>query len=541
MIIKLCRRLVCLLLVLLVLGTLVPAGAFAEGVDTQEPAPEEVEAQLSRMYNQVLEVTQKESLNGLCATLVTWELYIKRINRQFVSGDGKDQFDNYRDMEVTTGGYYVHPLSAEDYTLEEALLIITNNGTRNAYNILIGFEKTRSAAGSLYGHTVFIGAIIDGTVYYVESNDYTVGGVVYKEGTPISCSISQFAAEYANWATFEGAVEFSQNRYLDLCQVYPTDLYVQTGADTVLRTEPCFPEDSIWSYEVRSVREKEIFHVNALVCDTLGRYWYRMAGEQELYFPAEETNVLYSGFDSVSVSEVRAPEVLKAGKRFEPAGIVASAGSKLRIVRSQIYSGDADAKTLVDSASWSVESQACDLGEDALRGQLRFRELESGEYRYVVSAVVRNSFLEEGELVHCWDVVVLWNSEFLVCEDPEEVSEEPEDFDDDAERPEAEEDLEGWHLTDGLWRFYEDGEAFAGLLKWDGIAYYIHEDGTLHTGWLETDDASYYFFENGAAASGLMTVDGEAYFFDNNGAATEMWMMSLPLQVTEGNYGLSKP
>lgn len=526
---------------------------------------------LAKMYKQVLQLTGKETLDGLCATLVTWELYISRINREFVSGDGKDQFDNYKDLEITTGGYHVLALSAEDYTLEEALVAITCDGTRDTGPVLIGFEKTKGAAGSRFGHTVFIGGIIDGMVYYVESNDYTVGGVVYPEGTPIVCTIEQFANEYAGWATFEGAVEFSQTLYRDECEVYPTDIYIRTDAASELRTEPCRAEVSLWSRLVRSVRVQEVFHVDGVVRNTEGHYWYRTAGENPLYLSAENTSVVYNDFSGVQACEIAVPSAVEAGGEFSLSGTVLAGNSAICMVRAQVFSGHAGEGTLVKNAAVMVNTPEFDL--EMLSGELQVRDLEPGIYHCVISATARNSFVEDGEIKYRPKLVDLWTAEFQICDSEvetllipilldsqggsctvQQILVEPDTqvepavvpqrtgyrFDGWQQFPAQEGQegaaasvhacwsadttaLEGWHIVDGCWRLYEDGAAVTGMVRVEDITYYVNPDGSLHTGWLETEKKSYYFFENGAAACGIQTIDGEPYIFGQSGALSVFW------------------
>lgn len=557
MIRKFHRRLICLFLAFLILGALLPTAGFAEESEPEEPTPGELKAQLSHMYQQVLDVTQSESLEGQCATLVTWQLYIKRINRQFVSGDGKDQYDNYCNMDVTTGGYHVHALSAEDCTLEEALLKITNNGTRNVCNILIGFEKTRTPAGALYGHTVYIGGIIDGRVYYVESNDYSVGGVYYKSGTPIECSIAEFAAEYDGWATYEGLIAFSETSYLDSCRIQPTDVYVRAQGDSEMWTEPCRSAESPWAYRERRIQTGEIFRADALVQNAAGEYWYRLFGEKDRFIPAGDTEVLRNVYTDVTVSDLKAPGIVTAGEEFTVAGNLTSAGGDLRMVRCQIFSGHAGEGKLIANAVRFMDKRSYDLQN--LANRLHFRDLEPGIYHYVVSAVVENSVFDHGKAFDPSRLITLWTGEFAVCADGEAESSlrvfsldagdgscavnqvilEGEDAipgamprrdgyrfaywlrEEDSLRAcwtRKTETLQGWHLVDGIWAFYEDGRAVTGFLNWEGNTLYIHEDGSFHTGWLEEAGGTYYFYENGIAATGRTIIDGTVYLFDENGA-----------------------
>jgi hypothetical protein len=42
--------------------------------------------------------------------------------------------------------------------------------------MVVGFQKTNTAAGSIYGHALVVHAILDGIVYFVECYDSAVGG-----------------------------------------------------------------------------------------------------------------------------------------------------------------------------------------------------------------------------------------------------------------------------------------------------------------------------------------------------------------------------
>ena len=533
---------------------------------------EELQQQLVTMYQDILVRTEKESLSGFCATLVSWELFLSGVSGEFLRGDGKDQYDNYKDMEKTAGGYYVLPFSAEEYTLKEALLAITQNGTRDVGPVLIGFEKTRSPEGALYGHTVFIGGIIEGNVYYVESNDYTVAGVEYAEGTPVVCTIDQFAYQYSGWTTFEGAIEFSQTRYREECEYIPTDVYIRTDAVTELRTEPCLAEVSPWSRHVRSVRMREMFHVNALVRDTEGSYWYQTAGENPLYLSVENTSLAYSDYSGTEVQEITVPAAVESGSDFLLSGMALAGGSTFRMVRAQVFSGRAGEGTLVKNAAFMVDTPEFELKK--LAKELQVRDLEPGVYNVVISAIVRNTFLRDGEMKYRSKLVDLWTAEFQVLapegEEPsvvllpvildpqggscaaQQILVEPDsqsapalvpqragyrfegwrqaDADEDRESDTASmyacwsvdsTGLQGWYYADGLWRCYEDGKAVTGLVSLDGITYCLDSNGTFHTGWLVYNNKSYYFFENGAAACGILTIDGEQYVFDQTGAVSD--------------------
>ena len=574
MFLKMLRPVICFVLIA-VMMVMLPVQALAE-----EPTVSELKAELASMYRQTLRATEKESLDGLCATLVAWELYISGINRIFVAGDGKDQYDNYCDKEMTSGGYYIHALSAEDYSLEEALLEITDNGSRNVYNILIGFEKTNTPAGSIFGHTIFIGGIVDGMVYYVESNPYMINGVYHAEGTPIGISISGFADKYDDWTTFEGAIVFEKERYVDACEEYPTDLFVQTTQNMTVWTEPCADGQSAWSEPVRQVRSGEVFRVDGLYLNPDGEYWYRVADVEDRFLPAADTHMLHANFDRVTVSDVRAPGILEVGDSVRLDGTVTSCGSQIHTVRCQIYTGTAGSGVLTDNAMEHVEGLSCRISDSDIPGQLSFRTLKAGDYHYVISAAVCDYYLDGGELRQRWTRKNLWTGDFRVAEDADLVTAQVITMDPNggsagvnqavlekgtlmsgALTPEragyrfagwyetvngrargphlysrsegeiyakwrpAEDTLDGWNLVDGTWRLYEDGRMVTGTVTWDGIDYYFNDDGSLYTGWRLTMDKVNYYYENGAAATGRVIIDGIEYLFDEHGAVLPEWLL----------------
>ena len=111
-------------------------------VEAKGASVSEIKAQVADTYKQALKKTGYEKFHGYCGLLVNWTLVILGINKSYVRGDGNVQFDNYKNLKESTGGYAITPYPASRYTLTEALNIISGNGTMDAYNILIGFEKT---------------------------------------------------------------------------------------------------------------------------------------------------------------------------------------------------------------------------------------------------------------------------------------------------------------------------------------------------------------------------------------------------------------
>ncbi|MBQ6661230.1 MAG: InlB B-repeat-containing protein [Lachnospiraceae bacterium] len=167
--------------------------------------------QIRNTYGTTLSKSGRSSFNGYCGLYVNLQLQVLGINSSYVGGNGNDEFDNYKNLKTSSGGYAIHAYPASSYNLQSALNAISGNGTKDVYNILIGFEKGSGEDGALYGHTCFIHAILGGTVYYSESYNATIGGTYYKEGTPIACSIGTFCGYYNSWATLDGVIHFGGN------------------------------------------------------------------------------------------------------------------------------------------------------------------------------------------------------------------------------------------------------------------------------------------------------------------------------------------
>ena len=195
--------------VLLIITLIIPI-VFQQKVSAMSVS--DIRAQINNTYTAACAKAGVSSFNGYCAWLVNWELVILGINSSYIGGNGNDEYDNYKDMAKSSGGYYISAYPASSYNLKAALHEITDNGTKDAYNILVGFETGSGNEGALYGHVVFIHGIIDGTVYFCESFNATIGGNYYSEGSVIACSIAAFASYYDSWTTLDGVIHFQEER-----------------------------------------------------------------------------------------------------------------------------------------------------------------------------------------------------------------------------------------------------------------------------------------------------------------------------------------
>lgn len=174
--------------------------------DAYNLTPDQLIARIEQTYDEARYLAGRRNFSGKCSTLVNCSTLALGIQNVRFDGDGRDEYDLYNNVSRTDGGYDVVRYPAEEYSLEQALNAISENGARDVYNIIVGFEGGRTASSSKYGHTCFIHGIVDGMVYYCESYGLYLNGTYYPEGEPIVCSIWQFADYYGKWAYFEGVI-----------------------------------------------------------------------------------------------------------------------------------------------------------------------------------------------------------------------------------------------------------------------------------------------------------------------------------------------
>ena len=200
-----------------------PAQVFAQRGDDAAA----ITQQITDTYSKAKSRADVGSFAGKCALYVNNQLYILGINRKYVYGNGNDEYDNYRNLKESNGGRGINAYPASKYGIREALCAITRDGKRDAYNILVGFNKTATKAGSVYGHVFFIHAILGGTVYYSECYDTPYA----KEGAPITCSIDELAERYssANKYVLDGIIHFYD--YPEVKRVAGADRYETAAAN----------------------------------------------------------------------------------------------------------------------------------------------------------------------------------------------------------------------------------------------------------------------------------------------------------------------
>ena len=513
------KRIMALVLCLVMLAAVLPVGVSAEETEIQQ-----LRRNITSHYYRTLSIYGGETLKGLCGGLASYQLYFLGVNSYPVMADGKNQYDLYAGKSYTDTGYQIRSYSAQDYSLEETLNAITHGGTWNAYNILVGFQTTDTEAGSQFGHAVVIYGIVDGMVYFTESYSTTYVGAA---GNPGVCTISQFADLYDCWAQFEGAILFGRKDYLDNCDRRSANMYVQVQQEDPLYTQPCVPDnDEVESHFIRTARQGEFLYVTAMYENTLGRYYYQVQdGDTVCYLDAQRAEPVRFITEDVTLSEAERPQVLTPGKDFTIKGKISAQNSAIGALTMTVT--DSDGEVLMTHSRAKI-SGTFDLAKDTFNKVLDFGILEEGLYTYTLTADVLSDYLHEGAVETNLQQVTLCNVKFAVGENveipPQEVA-----------APRIAQD--GWVMTEGVWRYYEQGEPRTGWFCYAGVDYYLQEDGsatvgwaqingkdryfTAHgamcTGWLHTQEGSWYLLKNGQKAIGWWTVDEQQYCFDENG------------------------
>lgn len=518
------------------LAVLMLAACFAPVSTTLAASESDITKQIKKTYDKALSSCGKSSFDGYCGSLINAQLYILGITTGIVHNNGNEEYDEYCDQDVTSGGYRVTAYPARRYTLRQALLTITKNGTQDAYNILVGFERSKSVAGQRYGHAVFIHAIFDGMVYFVESYDVKLNGTDYPEGSAIICSIEDFCNYYASTTTeLDGVIEFGLKNYEDHCERYSASLVAAVTVAARLMSQPCGPEADDGSEVIRAVRVGEKLAVTGLYLNPEGEYWYQVDGG---YIPAETTVVQNMCFDDVTVADAVAPSVLRQSDTFKVKGTVSAQINSIYTLRAQVFRLDGDAQTQVLSTTDVVEGQEYSLSGSVISKKLTFRTLNVGQYRYTLAAIVGNHYYQDGQLQVCWDTVALWESDFQVTED--QTGSCIVSF--DAGEGQVERNqiavVKGEAVGE-LPAAQREGFAFLGWATAESggeivTGDYVPQENTtlyarwydlaeLSDGWQSPAGQSRYVYTNGLSTMGCTEVDGTLYYFSTFGQDWIVW------------------
>jgi len=520
------KRITTALLALMMLLSVLafPAGAATNSEETA------LRQKITKTYKRLRASNGYDSYNGYCGKMAAYTLYHLGIDKQVHSHNGKDEYDAYENLKKTTGGYAVKTYPSPEYNLEEALNAISEGGTKDVYNILLGFHRTNTTAGRKYGHALVVYGILNGNVYFTESFSTALGG---KEGTPTVCSIQKFADYYNKWTTFEGAIYFGTKSYADFCTYYPADLFVQTTEETTVYTIPSNVDvDGYTAKKTGTIRANERVEVSGLYKNSLGKLFYEICyGGVAGYVAAETLQLVRVNTHKINAVGFNAPETLRKGENFSIAGTVSLKQDGLSNLRFSILDQDGNEKysyLLEKDGTMATVSKAAS-------NAMKFSKLDNGIYTYKVTCDVENFYVSEGVVTEGTTTVTLVEKLFTVGSAtlPQEQAPAPDDG----------EVLNGWHFdtADRLWKYYADGVLASGWIFAEDADYYILEDGTAATGCVEINGENRYFTESGAMCTGWYeTAEGKIYLL-SNGTMAKGWYRVQGTPCYFGEDGIWNP
>lgn len=564
-------RVISALLALVLVFLLIPAPTT---VDAAAISVSEIQKQIRSAYQRSLSASGRENFNGYCGTLVSWQMFCLGIDRKIYAADGKQQFDLYSAMDMTTGGYRVTSYPSSKYTLKEALNAITNNGTIDVYNMVVGFEKTNTAAGSVYGHALVVHAILDGVMYFVECYDASIAGRYWAEGDPISCTIDQFCEYYNRWTVFDGIAYFGLKTYADMCEDYACNMQAMVTENTVVYKEPGDP--GIYDPEANmSVIAGQWMQVTGLFKTPYGKYWYRVSyGDKTGYVEAEKLTMESVSAGDVTIKSLRVPTNLHKGYGFVVQGTVSSEISQVESVTVTVRSQDGQTAY---SGTAQPKNGKTALNQSSINNALPFRKMPAGTYDLTVEAVVTVHVMENGsiaaktgkvQLHHCqFQIVTDWDKYCTVSFNGNSGDAETDQIvvakghslgtlpaaqrsgyafagwtlDQAGTQPVTPETVidknttlyaqwtaghagtEGWQHTENGSHYCDGDSAAEGWITFEKLLFYQHDDGALATGWVWIDGGLRYFNEAGVLITQLQGDDGRIYYLNTEGMGLLGW------------------
>ncbi len=514
------KRMIAWLVCLVLIVAAFPTAVTAVTTEEEEQEEQRICDRISAFYWRILRHSGQSTLEGWCGYMAGWELYLMGVTGQPYTFNGNDQFDFYENLEKTDVGYKVEAYPVEEYTAQEAMNTITRSGTINVYNLMAGFQKTRTVAGQKYGHVTAIHAILDGNVYYTEGFD-TPYGLLPQEAH--ICTIEEWADFYETWSTFEGLVYFGTKSYIDFCTYYPADLFVVSDQPQTLVSQPGGEAMT----DLRATVSGERLHAIGIYQDAEGTLYYQIDdGERICYVAAEGLTPWYMNYTDVRIQGAALPETVETGADFQVAGDIYSVNNRL----SQITVEVTDSRgTPVQTVIWTKDSCFFDLSRASVNDLLDFSQLPGGSYTYTVTVDVANHYVKDGAVEEEVRQIPLAGQAFTVGNEATQGSSRSITANAQA--------LNGWQCLQGKWYYFNWGTPRTGWYCENGLDYYLLEDGSvatgwqningydryfsatgvMRTGWLDTEDGRMYMLCNGVAAVGWRTIHGSRYFFDENG------------------------
>jgi glucan-binding YG repeat protein len=500
------------------------------------PAAAATDAEVQRICDQIEAIYKKTqrsagywNLEGFCGLMAGWELYHLGITEVAITQNGNDMYDTLKSSPYIREGYRVDCYPDTEYSLEEALNTVTACGTRDVYNIMVGFHWTHTAAGRLWGHVMVIHAILDGIVYFTEGFATDFGKDPSKA---MICTIEEFAELYDSWTRFEGLIHFGDSSHETGDDIYGSNLFVQTENPVTLQTAP---EENCKQFG-RTVQAGERLYATATVEKQDGSRYYRIeeAG-QTYYVPTQDLTPVYFAYDDLKVTDLVIPAQIAVG---EKASLTGQIRSQNMIATLVLQVADSNGE-VVNAAELRKNSYMVTLDSKAVTSAVNLSSLPAGNYTYSIFCDMVN-YHDTGELV-IGDMqrVQVAQCPFTVGEGEPVAPQEAVVT--------VKQIKNGWNYDNGLWYYYEndlpktgwycengvdyyllpDGQAATGWHNIHGKNRYFTETGALRSGWLETAEGKYYLRSNGEPAVGCIYIDGTAYFFEKDGRMVSEYVVEV--------------
>ena len=468
---------------------------------TEDPAAQIQESTRSS-YTASLAAVGASSFNGLCGTMVGYQLQYLGITRGADIADGNQMFDRYAKQDMTTGGYYISAYSAQDYSLEQALNEVTHYGTQDAYNILVGFQATDTEAGAVFGHACLINGIVDGTVYFVESFYTSLGG---PEGSVVRCSIAEFAKYYSDWTVYEGCIHFCDS-YAQTLPGYGTDVFVRPRFEMTMRSQPCLVGQR-GCRVLRTVSAGERLRVNRVLRNEEGELYYQVLdGENTGYILAKTATLVRTNAEELSLKDLQMPASVQSGEVLRLEGTVSAQYGLVGEIEAVITDGQGKVvlrrRQVIDQPVFQLDQLE----------ELVLPELPDGAYELTLTADTASAYIMEERLDYSYATAQLAKQTFWVGAAPR--------TDLLRSRQIVREKKDGWVWQGDTWYYYSEGKPSAGWVRDMGVDYYIGKDGAVTTGWTEVDGKLRYFSATGALCTGwLRASEGMRYCFSDGSFA----------------------
>lgn len=494
----------------LVLAAFLLLGLVAMAVQAAPEGQPDLAKKTRSVYQKSLRSAGVESFKGYCGTLAAHQLYHLGVTRYAEIRNGKDHYDYHTANPISSGGFYVSTYSAQDYTLEEALNAVTDNGTRDVYNLLLGFQWTDTEAGGLYGHASVITGIEDGMVYMMEGYWTPMAG---DEGNLICCSIERLADFYDSWTVFEGLIHFSET-YAEACKRYGTDLFVRPRFDISLRSQPSVVGQNDCC-ELRSISAGERLRVTAVLENPLGDLYYEVQDGQRTGYIVAQTAVLErTNAEELSVEGFGAPRMLQQGGKGGLQGTVQAESGLVGEVELVIT--DAKGREVLRQRR-IADSARFDLSQ--FNEALPLDTLEEGSYTLSLYATTASACVREDSLDYSYATILLksrslWVGNFLQASLHRQEQE-----------PEVQALPDGWTWKDGTWYYREAGKPRTGWFRSHGVDYYLREDGSVTTGWAMIEGENRLFSDTGALCVGWLLTDEGMRYSRSDGRFAKGWQM----------------